>query len=722
MSELLKTTETEGELKLPAIITKTFYESTTFTTGKFKHNNTTANFAGKIALHEGETITLVGNWRVDPKYGRQFAVRTVDYSIPETLLGQVNYIAGNPRFKGIGQVIAERLCKYIESAHGGDINQFVSEAASLPPDKIDFIRADVLKNFIEVWPEFTEENEALTFLAQFNITQVRARELFNTFGTNIIGILKDDPYQIMSYVDGMGFKRVDVIALSMGVPKNNPERIKHGIWYALNDSTNSGGHTWIMATDLMRAAEQILIMDTHDDVSLISSRATEMLVSGELFHYGASGIVANPAIYHAEASIAGFLDERVKLEGLLDRTELESYRGALNEKQFDAFCSVFESNVSIITGGAGTGKTHLLGQIVRGFQSASLSVTLAAPTGKAAKRMEDMLYGVHGLNVKASTLHRLMGYNGTDFKPEPIVGDVLIIDESSMVDVKLMAEVISRWFGRYLILVGDYKQLPPVGPGLLLRDTITHEYCPVHILTDVVRQGGALKKNSNIILDGVVSPTVPGEWELRNYFDTATGVQVGVRTLIDELVREGMDARGNDMQVLTPVHKGPLGTIELNKMLQELLNKNDKRVGRFIVGDKIIQTKNDYAIEVMNGTQGTILELNKEGAWIGFWGLDEPEFVLNEKLKNIELAYVITAHKAQGSEWPHVIVVAHKAHYFADRNWLYTAVTRASERVFIMGDRWGIKNIANKNSLPERRTFLDIFSRAPESAEACNAI
>jgi exodeoxyribonuclease V alpha subunit len=356
-----------------------------------------------------------------------------------------------------------------------------------------------------------------------------------------------------------------------------------------------------------------------------------------------------------------------------------------------------------------------------------LKVVLAAPTGKAAKRIEEVV------GREASTIHRLLGFNGQTYSRDalnPIETDILVVDEVSMVDVPLawrLFQAVDRK-RTAVVLVGDHNQLPPVGPGNLLRDLTRARAIPTVLLTRIIRQAGVLKENSTAVLSGEVRPTSEMQigprrpWYVIDKFTDRDDVRRMLLLLFEEVLGErlGYDLI-RDVQVLTPTHKGPLGTVELNIELQRLLQRKlygfeppDVEPGhrpRFYAGDKVIQTKNDYELGVMNGAMGVVMGAEAGGGLtVNFDGMPVEIGRDSDALGNLQLGYATSIHKMQGSEFPCAVVIAHKSHSFMHhRNLLYTAVTRAKEAVIIVGDRWGIDNCAAKRQVDRRNTFLSFL-------------
>ena len=375
--------------------------------------------------------------------------------------------------------------------------------------------------------------------------------------------------------------------------------------------------------------------------------------------------------------------------------------------------------ISVITGPAGTGKSVVVARIAKSLRGLGLSLALCAPTGKATQRIEQSLRE-QGESQEAKTVHRLLEYDGREYQRFSLSGgmdhfDVVVMDEASMADVPLLTEVVKRIdFSRtQLILVGDHNQLPPVGPGNVLRDLVRHRLVPVVELTEVMRQAGVLKANCASVLQGQLKPTAEGDsgWTVIDSFKEPLEIQAYLRDLVLDRIpkRLGLDPV-HDVQLLTPTHIGPLGTKDLNRLMQQWIHGPVD--SRFTVGDKVIQCQNDYELGVMNGTLGFVegIEPGKQPTYvIQFEGVGVKQ-VSGEQLANVRLAYAITAHRAQGSEFPCAVVLCHKAHYFADRNWLYTAVTRARGHCIVVGDRWGLRSAVTKNMAVARRTLLSLWA------------
>ncbi|MCG3180458.1 MAG: ATP-dependent RecD-like DNA helicase [Phycisphaerae bacterium] len=709
-------TTTESET-IRGAVHKTFYSSPTFSAGILRTDDGAfVKFRGRFCANKGDVVAVVGQWTRDKKYGRQFDVQGLSYDLPESNDGLVAYLADHPAFKGVGVKTAERIVEY--AGDGQTLDRLIRDGIGELHQRLRIPMA-TLVTLRDAWIANSDENRVRAYLAQFDLTPHQMDVLLSTFGNGIVGVLRCDPYVLIKHVNGYGFKRVDKIARKMGTRKEHPGRIEAALAYCLSEEIGSG-HTWTAGHDLVNKANEVLVLDTLDSLDLIRSTARAMLERGDLDADGQA--VSTPAIRSAEQLIHNALQSHAW--SVCPFAVVASPPAGLNPGQREAFSMAMSNAVSVISGGAGVGKTFVVAQLAKAFQAARLSVALCAPTGKAAKRIEELMRQ-HGVDLEASTIHRLLEYNGHEFKRDSLseavrrvdasgiwtespAFHVVIVDEVSMVDVPLMAELLRRidLAKTRLILVGDHNQLPPVGPGNVLRDIIHGQLAHTKVLTDVVRQAGILKVNSTAILSGTVAPTAVNDpaWVVIDHFREAQHIQTYLRDLVLKLIPERL---GYDpvleVQIVTPMHNGPLGTKALNSMMQFLLfGRVDEK---FAVGDKVIQAANDYDMGVMNGTIGRVVDFEDGGYLIDFDGVG-CRTVDGERLGKVQLAYALTAHKAQGSEFPCVVVVCHKSHFFADRNWLYTAVTRAAKTCILVGDRWGLRHAAGKNNTIKRRTFL----------------
>jgi exodeoxyribonuclease V alpha subunit len=575
-----------------------------------------------------------------------------------------------------------------------------------------------------IWVANRDFNHAMAHLAAYGLTHHQVTALVEKFGSQVVATLERDPYVLVREIPGFGFKRVDKIARKMGTPKDLPSRIRAGIQYCVLDALDDGD-CWVEYEDLLDRANALLVMDTLDSREVIERNLESMIAEGLLVSQAFERlIVADPEIHRMETELAAiFRDARRPsphaandLDALLD---VEG--GELTPEQREAVRNALTFSISLMTGGAGSGKTYAVSTIV------SIAERL-----EAAKRLEEVV------GHEASTIHRLLGFNGHSYARDalnPIEADILVVDEVSMADVALAWRLFQAvdLAKTAVVLVGDHNQLPPVGPGNLLRDLVKSRAVPTTILTRIIRQAGVLKENSTAILSGEVRPTAEVQqgarrpWYVIDRFSDREDVRRMLLLLFEEVLQERLGyGLLRDVQVLTPTHKGPLGTAELNIALQRLLQKKlrgfdvpDVPPGHrpaFYPGDKVIQTRNDYELGVMNGAVGNVVEATAKGALtVEFDGSMVEIEPGSDAASRLQLAYACSVHKVQGSEFSCAIVIAHKSHAFMHhRNLLYTAVTRAKESVILLGDRWGIENCAAKRQVDRRNTFLS-FLLQPEA-------
>lgn len=642
--------------------------------------------------------------------------------------GLANYLANNPDIKGIGpakaRIIAERFGSDFEQSLINEPEK-IAESAHVPVSVIESLRGH--------WLETSSVNAGLTALSAYGLTHHQVTKLVKKLGNNAVGIIERDPYVIVGEIDGFGFKRIDKIARQVGISKDNPNRIRAGIVFCVEDALDQGD-CWVEYEDLLDRTNKLLVMDSLDSREHIEKHLDDLINEKVLTCYAADCrfLVAKPEIRRMEEDLAAIFAKGRKPNPHFDDADslvetVPKIDAELNEKQVMAVVTVGKHLISLISGAAGSGKTRVVSTVTRLCEDRGLKVVLCAPTGKAAKRMEE------STGRPASTIHRLLGFDGKTYardRENPIAADVIVVDEASMICVVLawhlfQAIDLNR---TAVVLVGDHCQLPPVGPGNILRDLIDSRILPTTILNDVVRQAGILKENSIAILRGEVRKThqrdtsVRGAWYVADQHTEAERVQRFILSLYEHTLCEklGFDIL-RDVQLLTPTHKGPLGTAELNILLQRLIQRKlwncdvppiqPGRRPKLLTGDKVIQTRNNYDLDVMNGSMGFVRDVRADGSLT----VEFEDKVVNIEAgsphrNDLQLAYAISIHKAQGSEFPCSIVITHKSHSFMHhRNLLYTGVTRAKESAIIVGDRWGIANCVKRVQVDARKTFLSLL-------------
>jgi len=712
-------------------VEEVFYSSPRFSAGRLRTDDSqTISFAGPIMVREHDPVVLRGCWEEHPKYGRQLKVESLEYDTELDAEGLANYLANHPDIKGIGPVKARRIAERF----GEDFDRVLSEEPEAIAEAIH-VPLWVVRSLRDEWLRTKAVNSALTWLAAFGLTHHQVKTLVERFGNNVVALLQTDPYLIAREVPGFAFKRVDKIARKMGAAKDHPSRIRAGILHCVEERVEQGD-CWVEYEELIDQANALLVMDTLDSRARIE-KALDTLIEEKTLSCASCGgrfLVAKPVLRAMEEDLGKIFgrqrtdnphfSEVGDLEKLVDHAAPQ-----LNAGQREAVLTALRNRLALICGGAGSGKTFTVAAIAGLYEEQGLCVILAAPTGKAAKRLEQVV------GREAYTIHRLLGYDGQEFKrtaEDPLEAAVVIVDEVSMVDVPLAWHLFQAMdLGQTaVVLVGDHNQLPPVGPGNILRDLIDTRAVPTIILDEIVRQAGVLKENSIAILRGEVEKTAPENgtgrrpWYLVDQFTDVWDIQRFLIDLFESVLIErlGFDLV-QDVQVLTPTRKGPLGVEELNVKLQRVVQEmlwgvdvpppRPGRRPRFLLHDKVIQNRNNYELGVMNGAVGQVTAIERDGAMeVVFDG--QPVIITPDsgRLSDLSLAYALTIHKAQGSEFPCAIVLVHKSHSFMHhRNLFYTGVTRAQEVAIVIGDRWGLRNCAQRRHLERRKTFLSLLER-----------
>jgi exodeoxyribonuclease V alpha subunit len=712
-------------------VEEVFYSSPRFSAGRLRTDDgESISFAGPIMVREHDPVILRGDWEQHPKYGRQLKVESLEYDTALDAEGLANYLANHPDIKGIGPVKARRIAEQF----GDDFDRVLSEEPETIAEAVH-LSVDAVHALREEWLRTKAVNAALTWLSAFGLTHHQVSTLVERFGNNVVALLQTDPYLIAREVPGFAFKRVDKIARKLGAPKDHPSRIRAGILHCVEEHVEQGD-CWVEYEELIDQANALLVMDTLDSRARIE-KALDALIEEKTLSCASCGgrfLVAKPMLRAMEEDLGKIFgqhrtanphfSEVADLEELVDHAAPQ-----LNAGQREAVLTSLRNRLALICGGAGSGKTFTVAAIAGLYEEQGLSVILAAPTGKAAKRLEQVV------GREAYTIHRLLGYDGQEFKrtaEDPLEAAVVIVDEVSMVDVPLAWHLFQAIdLGQTaVVLVGDHNQLPPVGPGNILRDLIDTRAVPTVILDEIVRQAGVLKENSIAILRGEVQKTAPENgtgrrpWYLVDQFTDVWDIQRFVVELFESVLIERLDFDlVQDVQVLTPTRKGPLGVEELNAKLQHVVQDilwgvdvpppRPGRRPRFLLHDKVIQTRNNYELGVMNGAVGQVTAIERDGTMeVVFDG--QPVIITPDsgRLSDLSLAYCLTIHKAQGSEFPCAIVLVHKSHSFMHhRNLFYTGVTRAQEVAIVIGDRWGLRNCAQRRHLERRKTFLSLLER-----------
>lgn len=724
----------DGEVEIAGTITHINAERDNWTAGRMKTRHGEVKFAGGvIGLEVGARAKLLGQFKNDPKWGRQFVVKTGSKDLPTDAEGFVELLMADERFKGIGPVraraiidVCDALGMELEDAlETEEDRERLSHRASVP--------RNVIENLAEMWKKSASENQAKAQLLSLGLSTTAVNKLVRQYGVNfLVEKIKVDPYFLYREVDGFGFKKADAIAARQGMKKTAKPRILAGILAAVDESLQDG-HTWTLRSEVLKRAWKILGLKSDEEKDKSRDLLNELedaktndygLAFGELDE---KRVLARAAVMRKEVDLL----TRLAPQPTTIQWPAIELNPALNEKQREAVLAALAHTRIVITGPAGVGKTFLVGQIIKAYEAAGLQTAVCAPTGKAAKRLEET-FAKQGDQRSAYTIHRLLAYGfnpATKFKGFQYnsinlhPADLVVCDEASMLDVSLAWHLTDALKpGATLVLVGDHNQIPPVGAGAVLRDLVKTKLCPVAELTEVVRQAGVLRQNSLRILKGQLSPTAAPEketgvspWVVADKLGRPSECVKTVLTLMEKrLDKYGADALLNT-QILAPQRKGPIGIETLNVELQKLVQSKLYGVHvedgnmRLLVGDKVMATQNDYELGLMNGDQGIVEAEEKDNIImaLGTGELAHRVAVPKKQTGGIALAYAITVHKAQGSEWDFVIGVCHRTNvYMWHRNLLYTLVTRGAKGTCVLGDQSGIRLAVRKVDAQARRTML----------------
>ena len=667
------------------------------------------------AISEGENIEVTGEYVEHPTYGRQFRVEHFEEKEPTDELSMERYL-GSGAIKGVGTALAARIVRRFKE----DTFRIIEEE----PERLAEVKGISERKAIEIAEQMEEKKElrqAMIFLQKYGITLNLAVKIYNTYGQQLYGILKENPYKLADDIQGVGFRIADEIAVRVGIRSDSDFRIRSGILYALLQASYDG-HTYLPEDELTRRTSELLQVDS----GLIQKHYMDLAIERKLILKEKDGQmqVYSASYYYMESNSAVLLKNLdigydVPDIEMTDRIrKIEQQTGVeLEEKQAMAVKEAVTNGLLVITGGPGTGKTTTINTIIKYFESEGMDILLAAPTGRAAKRMSEMT------GYEAKTIHRMLELSGgmedrAGFERNennPLETDVIIIDEMSMVDINLMHSLLKAIVpGTRLILVGDVNQLPSVGAGSVLKDIIDSKCFHVVKLTKIFRQAS----QSDIVVNAhkinlgeeVILDNKSMDFFFLKRYDADVIISVLIQ-LIQQKLPKFVNATPYDIQVLTPMRKGLVGVERLNRILQQYLNPPDQTKkeheygdGLFREGDKVMQTKNNYQIEwevqskygfaiekglgIFNGDMGIVRKINDytETMTVEF---DEGRMVEYpfKMLEELELAYAITIHKSQGSEYPAVVIpLLNGPKMLMNRNLLYTAVTRARKCVTLVGN------------------------------------
>lgn len=703
------------------------------------------------AITQGAAIEASGNYTTHPVYGKQFQIASYVEKMPEDALAMERYL-GSGAIKGIGAALAARIVRRF----GDDTMRIVEEE----PERLAEIKGISEKKAMEIAEQMTEKADmrrAMIFLQKYGISLNLGAKIYQKYGQTVYGVLQENPYRLAEDISGVGFRIADEIASRIGIHTDSDYRIRSGMLYTLLQASGEG-HIYLPKEELFSRASGLLGVDS----SYMEKHLMDMVVDRKLIlKETEDGAVVYPTrYYYLELNSARMLcelnilcpEDEEMMEKRINRIEKETGT-RLDEMQKQAVAAAASHGLFILTGGPGTGKTTTINAIIRYFEEEGAELRLAAPTGRAAKRMTE------ATGYEAQTIHRLLELNGMPEEEQegravhfdrnsenPLEADVIIIDEMSMVDIALMHSLLlAVTAGTRLILVGDENQLPSVGPGNVLRDIIRSGCFPVVELKKIFRQASEsdIVVNAHKINRGeqVTINNKSRDFFFLKRYDADIIIRV-VIALIQEKLPRYVDAKPYEIQVLTPMRKGLLGVERLNQILQRYLNppdekKKEKEIGQrlFREGDKVMQVKNNYQLEweilgrykipvdkgvgVFNGDTGIMTEINEfaETATVEFEDGRQAEYSFKQ-LEELELAYAVTIHKSQGSEYPAVILpILSGPRMLMNRNLLYTAVTRARKCVTVVGSETAFAEMIRNEKQQQRYSSLDRRIRELDESE-----
>lgn len=696
------------------------------------------------AIAEGENIEAQGEYTEHPTYGQQFKVTSFEEKAPEDEEAIERYL-GSGAIKGIGLAMAARIVRRFKE----DTFRIIEEE----PERLAEIKGISNRKAMEIASQVNEKRDlrqAMIFLQQYGITMNLAVKVYQAYGQDVYGIIRENPYRLADDIDGVGFRTADEIAARVGIRMDSDFRVRSGILYTLLQASGEG-HTYLPETELTPRASKLLNVTAEQ----VEKRYMDLAIERKIIlkQMEDQTQIYAASFYYMEANTATML-KRLNVSYDVSDAEIEQrIRGiekksgmTLDEHQVTAVKEAVRNGLLVITGGPGTGKTTTINTIIRYFELEGLEIFLAAPTGRAAKRMSETT------GFEARTVHRMLELNGgaegsggfERDESNPLEADVIIVDEMSMVDISLMYSLLKAIsVGTRLILVGDVNQLPSVGPGSVLRDIIQSHACNVVMLTKIFRQASTsdiivnahkINRGEKVSLDNKSM-----DFFFLKRYEADKIINVTLQ-LIKQKLPKFVGASEYDIQVLTPMRKGLLGVERLNTILQMYLNppsdrKKEKEHGAIVFreGDKVMQIKNNYQLEweirskyglcidkgtgVFNGDTGIIEEINDFAETITV-NFDEGRMVeySYKLLDELELAYAVTIHKSQGSEYPAVVIpLLSGPRMLMNRNLLYTAVTRAKKCVTIVGDDTTFEQMIENNS--QQRRYSGLKDRLLENKE-----
>lgn len=726
--EILQRKDFEGVIRLVTYASEDGgFKVVTFRTGDDVEFKASGNLYGAAV---GEPLLIKGEWKEHPKHGWTFQIASYIVQAPKSEEGILAYL-GSGLIKGVREETAKKIV-----AHFGEKTlDVLDETPELLLEVPKLTRATA-RRIMEQWAGHKSGREVMLFLKQQGLSNAIAMRLIKHYGDNAAAVLRTNPYRAGLDVRHIGFTKADEIAAKMGIARDSAERIQAAFVHVL-DQAAGDGHTFLPREELLERAHNLLDLDQER-------------IAAELEHAVTRGYTKRmavgdrpecyfiPALYACESGCATELIAMLQSSRpLVPSAEVEKrsaefqsrYRIALAPQQQEAVRMASAGGVCVITGGPGTGKTTLVRALLHVMKGADLRIALCSPTGRAAQRLSETTH------EEAMTIHRLLKWNAqtgrfTHDREKPLEVDLLIVDEASMLDVILAYSLLRAIpIGAAVVLVGDVDQLPSVGPGTFLRDLIESGRAKTTRLNVIFRQAeeSLIIRNSHRINEGhaLVYPN-PDQKDADFFFverEEHEAVRDTLITMLTERIPKRLGCDPIDgVQVLTPMRRGALGTAELNQLIQSRLNPRGELIGAglaFRRGDKVIQNANNYDLDVYNGDVGRVTSIDNETRQVRVRFGKRVVVYTFEDLDQLELAYAVTIHKSQGSEYPAVIVLMHTSHYIMlKRNLLYTAVTRGKKLVVVIGNRRALFQAIKTSGESDRMTALrQWLVRPPEKEE-----
>lgn len=680
------------------------------------------------SLRPGEVVELHGEYVNHPKFGKQFKVNRYSTLMPATVEGVKRYL-GSGLIKGIGPVMAHRI---VDKFHISTLDIIENNIDSLT--KVEGIGPKRVEMIRKAWEEQKEIRQVMMFLQAHDVSSTYATKIFKQYGQESIHILKENPYQLAMDIHGIGFLTADKIAQKMGFPTNSPKRIASGIVYTMNQAGESG-HVFLPYQKLVEKAGSILDVKSENIHEGIRNLLKEKRLIPEPQEKGTDlepQIPSDTPIYLPQFHVSERLSakrlvtlfrfpkniRKIDKEKAIDWVQRE-LAITLAHEQKEALERVIQEKVVVITGGPGTGKTTLVRSILRIYNQLTEKILLAAPTGRAAKRLSE------ATGYPARTIHRLLKFSPSEgrfrYNDKNLLNvDLMVLDETSMIDIILFHHLLKALPpSTILVLVGDADQLPSVGPGQVLKEIIESGKIPVVKLKEIFRQAreSLIIVNAHRINQGSFPFFQTKEEEkLQDFYFIENDETGDILNVVIALCKERIPKRFklnpiDDIQVLTPMHRGEVGGINLNEKLQDVLNPSSKSIRRgenlFKMNDKVMQTVNNYNKEAFNGDIGRIIAIDEEMQEVLVDFYDRKVMYDFSDMDELTLAYAISVHKAQGSEYPAVVMPVVTQHFMLlQRNLLYTAVTRAQKLVVLVGSKKALAIAINNNKTQKRYSLL----------------